>query len=796
VKHLKLGPFVAAALAVTALGAAVPAPALAASAATASAQAALAGAPGTFVPLTPVRILDTRHGNGAPTAKIGSGRTVSFTVTGRGGVPASNVAAVVINVTVADGTASGFVTAFPGGAVKPAASNLNFAAGQVVANLVTVGVGGTGQVSLYNGSRSSVDLIADVSGYYLGGTPTDPGAFTALTPTRILDTRTGLGAQAKPLHGGGKLDLTVQGAGGVDPAGAAAVVMNVTATSAVSSGYLTVYPAGGVRPTASNLNFTAGRTVPNLVTVALGTSGQVTIYNGSSGSVNVIADVAGYYLTGTATKPGTFVPLPKTTRILDTRAALGAPGKTAVLPLHEVGLQTLNGNSVPLAGVAAVALNVTATGATRSGYVSVSPTDPKRPAVSTLNHAAGQTIANAAIVPPGLCGKSTFFNGSSGSTHLIADVAGYFIGAAAGGGPSSKTAKAWGINAQGLLADGSTKSSKAPVDVMDLQGLVQIGNGLALDNTGAVWAWGPGELTRLYGAGTSVDQGFRNCSIPESVTGLTNITAIAGSPNLGYALDNAGKVWSWGLNSKGQLGNGTLTTNFTPQKVPGLPPTGTSVTQLGNGFVVLSNGNVWGWGDNSAGQLGTGATIGVPSKSPMQVLGLSNVKALSQQGHTEYALLNDDTVMAWGANINSALGAGMVPDTLAHPSPRHVVSVTDPAIALSGVTAISGAMALMNDGSLVTWGANDSGQLGDSSIGVTKTRPVLVTFATTPPTFSGIATGGNVNFALATDSTVWAWGAAFGNGRAAKAATPFQIPGLSGVTSMGGAASTGYAIVP
>jgi hypothetical protein len=795
VKHLKLGPIVAAAVAVTALGAVVPAPALA-GAASPTAQAALVGAPGTYVPLTPVRILDTRHGNGAPTAKIGSGGTVSFTVAGRGGVPAANVAAVVVNVTVADGLSSGFVTAFPGGAAKPTVSNLNFAAGQVVANLVTVGVGGTGQVSLYNGSRSSVDLIADVAGYYVGGTPTDPGAFAALTPKRILDTRSGLGALAKPLHGGGKLDLTVQGAGGVDPAGASAVVMNVTATSAVASGFLTVYPAGGVRPTASNLNFTAGRTVPNLVTVPLGTAGHVTIYNGSSGSVNVIADVAGYYLSGTATKPGTFVPLAKTTRILDTRGALGVPGTTAVLPLHEVGLQTLNGNSVPLAGVAAVALNVTATGATRSGYVSVSPTDPKRPAVSTLNHAAGQTIANAAIVPPGLCGKSTFFNGSSGSTHLIADVAGYFLGTASGGGATAQSAKAWGNNAQGLLADGSTKSSKAPVGVMDLQGLVSIGNGLALDNTGAVWAWGPAELTRLYGGGPSVDQGYRNCSIPEPVAGLTNITAIAGSPALGYALDSTGKVWSWGLNAKGQLGNGTLTTNFTPQKVPGLPPTGTSVTALGNGFVVLSNGNVWGWGDNSAGQLGTGVTIGVPSKSPVQVLGLSNVQALSQQGHTEYALLGDDTVVAWGANVNSALGAGMVPDTDAHPSPRHVVSVTDPAIALSGVTAISGAMALLNDGSLVTWGANDSGQLGDASIGVTKTRPVLVTFATTPPTFTGIASGGNVNLALASDKTVWAWGAAFGNGRAAKAATPFQIPGLTGVTSIGAASSTGYAIVP
>ncbi len=160
-------------------------------------------------------------------------------------------------------------------------------------------------------------------------------------------------------------------------------------------------------------------------------------------------------------KPGTFVPAVKPTRILDTRVATGAPTTSAILGGHEVGLQTLDGNTVPLTGVSAVAMNITSTGSTSSGYVTVSPTDPVRPTVSTLNHSAGQTIANAAIVPPGLCGKTTFYNGSSGSTHLLADVAGYFLGTTVAGSPA-KTAVAWGNDAQGLLGDGSIKYEQDP----------------------------------------------------------------------------------------------------------------------------------------------------------------------------------------------------------------------------------------------------------------------------------------------------------------------------------------------
>ena len=121
-----------------------------------------------YVALVPARVLDTRFGNGAPVAPVGAGGVLNLQVTGRGGpsnVP-STASAVVLNVTVVNPTDSSYVTVWPtGGSQPPLASNLNFVAGEVIANLVVVKVGAGGQVSLYN-NTGSTDLIADVVGYF------------------------------------------------------------------------------------------------------------------------------------------------------------------------------------------------------------------------------------------------------------------------------------------------------------------------------------------------------------------------------------------------------------------------------------------------------------------------------------------------------------------------------------------------------------------------------------------------------------------------------------------------------
>ena len=120
---------------------------------------------GRYHPLEPSRILDTRSGNGAPATKVGQGATLDLQVTGRGGVPAAGVSAVVMNVTVTEPSAGSFLTAWPTGSGRPDASNLNYVAGQTVPNLVVAKVGTGGKVSLFN-LAGSTHVIADVVGWY------------------------------------------------------------------------------------------------------------------------------------------------------------------------------------------------------------------------------------------------------------------------------------------------------------------------------------------------------------------------------------------------------------------------------------------------------------------------------------------------------------------------------------------------------------------------------------------------------------------------------------------------------
>jgi hypothetical protein len=147
-----------------------------------------------------------------------------------------------------------------------------------------------------------VQIIADVSGWFTDSTiPAATGSvFTGVTPVRILDTRSGIGGFSSPVGPAGTIALTVAGWGGVplmtstSPVPPTAVVLNVTVTNATAGGYLTLFPDGAAQPTTSDLNFTAGQTIPNLVVVRVGANGKLDIYN-AAGTTDVIADVVGWY---------------------------------------------------------------------------------------------------------------------------------------------------------------------------------------------------------------------------------------------------------------------------------------------------------------------------------------------------------------------------------------------------------------------------------------------------------------------------------------------------------------------
>ncbi|UYQ63078.1 FlgD immunoglobulin-like domain containing protein [Streptomyces peucetius] len=245
----------------------------------------------TYEPVQPTRLMDSRVGLGVPKAKVGAKKTVALQVAGRGGVPASGVTAVVLNVTATGPTESTYVSVYPNGTTRTSASNLNVRAGQTAPNLVVVPVV-NGKVNFYN-NAGSVNLIADVSGYF---TSADDGStYRPLTPTRFMDTRTGLGVAQAKVGAGRTVTLQVTGKNGVPATGVTAVVMNVTATGPTASTYISVYPNGTTRTSASNLNVVAGQTAPNLVIVPV-VNGRVSFYN-NAGSVNLIADVAGYYMS-------------------------------------------------------------------------------------------------------------------------------------------------------------------------------------------------------------------------------------------------------------------------------------------------------------------------------------------------------------------------------------------------------------------------------------------------------------------------------------------------------------------
>ena len=363
-----------------------------------------------LVSIVPDRLLDTRLGAGAA---IGPAGTITLGVAGVRSVPANAVAAV-LNVTAVGATAASYVTVWPTGVDRPGTSSLNVRGGDVVPNLVITKLGALGQVDIYN-NAGRVHCVVDVVGYFQN----EPASrFTSLSPARILDTRSGLGSVAGPVGQGAAIDLVVAGEGGVD-ADADTVVLNVTVTEPTGEGYVTVWPSGATMPTASNLNFVPGQTVPNLVISRLGANGQVSLFN-SSGNTHLIADVLGSFRAAGGSRLTSLSP----SRLLDTRSDGGSAHPVGQTPLV---LPVLGRGGVPASGVTAVVLNVTATGGNASGYVTVYPSGQGAPTASNLNTSAGQTRANLVIAKVGADGAVAMFN-SAGQLHLVADVVGYFTG--------------------------------------------------------------------------------------------------------------------------------------------------------------------------------------------------------------------------------------------------------------------------------------------------------------------------------------------------------------------------------
>ncbi|MBD0671546.1 hypothetical protein [Streptomyces sp. CBMA156] len=245
--------------------------------------------------------------------------------------------------------------------------------------------------------------------------------FTPHTPTRVLDTRSGVGAAAAKVGARSTVALKIDGAAQI-PVGAYAVVLNVTVTNADGPGHISVQPtkSSAENATTSNLNFTAGQTVPNLVVATVGNDGYVYLFNAGWQSVDLLADVTGYFTPQTASGYKSVTQ----SRVVDTRSGLGtAQGPVAGQSGFDVAIAGRNG--VPY-GVTAVALNLTVTNPQDAGHLTAYPSGQAAPTTSSVNFTAGQTVANAVIVPVSADGKISIRNGSWHPADVILDVVGYY----------------------------------------------------------------------------------------------------------------------------------------------------------------------------------------------------------------------------------------------------------------------------------------------------------------------------------------------------------------------------------
>ena len=362
--------------------------------------------------------------------------------------------------------------------------------------------------------------------------------------------------------------------------------------------------------------------------------------------------------------------------------------------------------------------------------------------------------------------------------------------------PGAAAPSAFGDNASGQLGDNSTTDRSSPIAISALGTPTQLAAGglhsLALMAGGTVKAWGENADGQI-GNNSSTDQ-----KTPLAVSGMTGAIALGAGGGHSLAVLADGTVRSWGRNANGQLGNGSTTLSRVPVTVSGLGSVSAASGGTAHTLALKSDGTAWAWGLRTNGRLGVGAGTGNQT-TPVQVSGLTSVRAVAAGGAHSLALKADGTVWAFGFNLSGQLGDNTTTERLAP------VQVKDPAGTgfLAGVVAIAAggdhSLALKADGTLFAWGSNLNGQIGDNTSGSANNRklpvqvkgPGGVGFLTT---VASIEAGTAHSVAAKGDGTVWAWGLGtdgrLGNGSTAQQPAPVQAGTLALVTKVPPATST------
>lgn len=367
-----------------------------------------------YVPLASAqRVLDTRTGLGTTKGKKSGRFTADLAQT----IADAAASAAVLNVTVLNAAKNGYVSVFPEGSPVPPTSNVNVVAAipgsraNTQANEVVSRLSQHRRVDVY--VATTADVVIDVVGYLTPTSGNGAGRIATVQPQRVLDTR----ETSSPLRSG---EVVVDLSG--TPADTATVaILNVTVTRPNARGFVVAYPTGSAVPSTSNVNFELGQTQANQVTVRVGTNGKVSLKIADGVNTALVVDLVGKVVPTTDRSGRDVTSLDQPRRLIDTRNGTGLPAGV------KRGQTTYTLPSDLPAGVVGVLLNVTSTGATGAGLITVYPAGTTRPITSNVNFVKGVDQANEVLTGVSSDRKVVFevSGGGSPGTQLVVDMVGY-----------------------------------------------------------------------------------------------------------------------------------------------------------------------------------------------------------------------------------------------------------------------------------------------------------------------------------------------------------------------------------